>query len=132
MKAYLFDASSILNLIKKGVTEVFLQGVTINLAEYEALNAIWKEYKLLKRINEETALEYVDIVANIFKVIEKLSIEGNEEKVFKLASKENLTIYDASYISLAAENKLTLVTDDQKLKEKASKHIKAINSNQIQ
>ncbi len=128
---YLFDASAIVNLIKKGVTRIFAYGATTDLALYESLNAVWKEFKLLKRIDEETALEYVDIITKVFKAIKRISIEGNEEEIFKLASKENLSIYDTSYLHAAIKHKLTLVTDDSKLLSKASKYVKVIRSNEL-
>ncbi|RLE64713.1 MAG: DNA-binding protein, partial [Thermoprotei archaeon] len=35
------------NLVKRGIIKVFASGSTIDLALYESINAIWKEYKLL-------------------------------------------------------------------------------------
>jgi len=128
---YLFDASSIVNLIKKGLMKVFLHGVTTDLALYESLSAVWKEFKLMKRIDEETALEYIDVIAKVFKAIKKVSIEGCEKEVFKVASKESLTIYDAAYLYLAIKGKLTLVTDDQVLKDRASKYVKVVGSDEL-
>lgn len=128
---YLFDATSIVNLIKKGTVKPFSNGATINLALYESLNAIWKEYQLLKRLDENTALLFLDVISSIFNVIKLMSIKGVERKIFNLASKENLTVYDASYLYVAMENKFTLVTDDQKLRSKASKYIKVISSSEL-
>jgi predicted nucleic acid-binding protein len=128
---YLFDASSIVNLVKKGVVRVFAYGATIDLALYEALNAIWKESRLLKRIDEKTALEYVNVLSMIFKVIRKTSIEGSEDEVFKLALREGLTIYDASYLYLAIRDGLTLVTDDKRLLDKASRYVNAMHSSEL-
>ncbi len=128
---YLFDASAIVNLVKHGVTRVFEKGLTIDLARYETLNAIWKEYKILRRIDERKALELIEIISSILEIIEIKSIEGNEEKVLELAVNENLTIYDASYLFIAINNNLILVTDDNKLKEKASKYVETLNTKQL-
>jgi len=128
---YLFDASSIVNLIKKGLAKVFLHGVTTDLALYESLNAVWKEFKLMKRIDEETALEYVDVIAKVFRAIKKVGIEDCEKEVFKVASRDDLTIYDAAYLYLAIKGKLTLVTDDQILKDRASKYVKVMSSDEL-
>jgi len=128
---YLFDASSIVNLIKKGIVKPFADGVTLDLALYESLNAVWKEYRLLKRFNKETALMFIDIIGSIFSVVKVLSVRGLENEVFNLAYKEELTIYDASYLYTAMENKCTLVTDDQKLKGKALKYVKVITSSEL-
>ena len=49
---YIFDASAIVNLIKRGLTSPFTDGPTLDLAIYECLNVVWKEYKLLKKLYE--------------------------------------------------------------------------------
>jgi len=132
MKArYLFDASSIVNLIKKGTLKGFEEGVTIELALYESLNAVWKEYELLKRIDKDTFMEVIDIVSDLFKVIEMLSIRGCEREVISMALKENVTVYDASYLYIAVKHKLMLVTDDRELKRRASKYIKTLTTNEV-
>ncbi len=128
---YLFDASSIVNLVKRGLAKVFIYGETIDLALYEALNAIWKEYTLVKKIDKETALEYINILIDVFTAIEKVDIHGFEREVFDIASREKLTLYDASYLYIAIKHKLVLVTDDKELREKARKYVKVLNSREI-
>ena len=128
---YLFDASSIVNLIKKGRVKPFARGATLDLALYESLNAVWKEHLLLKKLDKDTALAFLEVIDGVFNVIEILSIRGLEREVFNLASEENVTIYDASYIYIAMKNKLTLVTDDQKLKKKSSKRVQTITSSEL-
>ena len=128
---YLFDASSIVNLVKRGILRVLGQGSTIDLARYEALNAVWKEYLLLKQIDRETMLEFADILSKIFDIIRIENIQGNEREVIELAAREKLTIYDASYLLLAIKKNLILVTDDEKLKRKASKYVKVRKTQEI-
>ena len=101
MSVYLFDASSIVNLIKEGSARVFEHGVTIDLALYEALNVVWKEFKVLGRMDEETALEYVDVLVKVFEAVETVDVKGSGRDIFDIASSEGLTIYDASYPYLA-------------------------------
>jgi len=125
---YLFDASSIVNLVKKGKVKLFINGVTIDLALYESLNAIWKEHKLLKKIDKDIAFQFIDIISDVFKVLIVIPIKGLEEEIFNLALEENLTIYDASYLYIAIKNKYTLVTDDQKLMSIASNYTNVTNS----
>ncbi|WP_232085479.1 type II toxin-antitoxin system VapC family toxin [Conexivisphaera calida] len=131
MYLYVFDASSILNLTKRGLAKIFMNGSTLNLAYYESLNAVWKEFALLKRIDEETALEYVRVLDMVFEALEKEDIEGYEMDIFRLASNEGLTVYDASYLFLAIRRRSTLVTDDDELQDKASKYVKVMSSAQI-
>ena len=64
----------------------------------------------------------------MFNVIKIMSIRGLEEEVFNLISKENTTIYDASYLYIAIRNIFILVTDDKELKNKALKYVKAVTS----
>ena len=59
------------------------------------------------------------------------SIKGFENEVFSLACKEDLTIYDASYLYASMKAQATLITDDRKLKEKASKYVKVLNTKQL-
>ena len=128
---YLFDASAILNLIKRANLKPFSQGLTLDLAIYESLNAIWKEYSLLNHIDYETAQEYINLVKNVFKILHIESINGIEEKIFELASKEKLTIYDAAYLAKSIKANYILVTDDEKLLKKASKYIRALRSKDL-
>ena len=71
-----FDASSILNLVKIGNIRAFLDGITLELALYECLNATWKEFFLLKNIDRETALEFARIVSEVIATIQVVSAGG--------------------------------------------------------
>jgi predicted nucleic acid-binding protein len=128
---YLFDASSIVNLIKRGALRPLSRGVTLDLAVYESLNAIWKEYKLLGNLDLETARLLVEVLKKVFSIMPLESIEGLEEEVFQLATKENLTVYDAAYLFIAIKNNLTLVSDDRRLLNKASGYVKTIRTTDL-
>ncbi len=117
---YLFDAGAIFNLVKKGYLKPLAVEATLDLAIYEALNAVWKEYYLSRRLDEETAKKLLSVMGRIFDVIAIANIRSEEKDVFELAVKEGLTIYDAAYLHYALRNKLLLVTDDVKLREKQS------------
>jgi len=51
------------------------------------------------------------------------NIGGIEMELYELASRERLTVYDASYLYIARRDKLTLVSDDDKLLSKASRYV---------
>lgn len=125
---YLFDASSIVNLVKRGKVKVFAAGSTLDLALYESINAVWKEYKLLKRFDKDSALEFIGIISDLFNVVNILSIRGLEREVFEIASKEKLTVYDASYLAKAKKYDFILVTDDDNLRKKALNYVKTMSS----
>ncbi|MEM3391641.1 MAG: type II toxin-antitoxin system VapC family toxin [Archaeoglobaceae archaeon] len=127
----LFDASAIVNLTKKGKLKVFLNGATLDLAIYEALNALWKEAKLLKKIDEKTALEFAEVVSKAIGAMDILSIKDFGKDIFEFACRNNLTIYDASYVYIAIKNDLELVTDDNKLGSVASKYVKVFKSAEL-
>ena len=118
---YLFDSSAVINLVKRGIVEPFAEAVTLELALYECVNAVWKEHRLLKRIDRET----------VFRVVGRVSIAGSEEGVFKLAAGEGITVYDASYVYAAMKDGLTLVTDDHALADKASKYVGVTSSSEL-
>ena len=46
----------------------------------------------------------------------------------KLAVKEDLTFYDASYLQAAYSTKSELITDDKKLRDKAAGYVKTSGS----
>ncbi len=127
---YLFDASAIVNLVKKARVRAFLEGVTLDLAIYESLNAVWKECHLLKRIDRRLADKWARLVAKVFTAMETLSVE-DVESVLDLACREGLTIYDASYLYVAMKEGYTLVSDDEKLRRTASKYLKVLRSSDL-
>ncbi len=128
---YLFDASAIVNLVKKGVIRPLADGVTLDLAFYEAINAVWKEHRLLRKLDKDVALAFVGVVGRVFEVMKVLSIKGLERGVFELAIREGLTTYDAAYAYVAMKNGFTLVTDDSALRKRISKYLKTISSSEF-
>ncbi|AOL17479.1 DNA-binding protein [Sulfolobus sp. A20] len=104
--------------MKRGTVTLLADGETLDLALYEAINAIWKEYSKLKVISKDLSKRYIRVVRRVMEVIPINIIKGLEEEVFDLASKEDLTIYDASYLLIAKRKNLVLVTDDNVLRSK--------------
>lgn len=128
---YLFDASSIINLVKRGLTTPLSEGATLDLALYECVSALWKEHLLLGVLDEELALEFIGIISDLFKVIPVYSVEGRVGEIFGLAVKEGITPYDASYLYVALENGLTLVTDDKRLLKAALKYTGVLTTSRL-
>ena len=66
------------------------------------------------------------IILSASKMIEQLRVINVEVvDTLKLAVKEGLTYYDASYLEAAHSSKSELITDEKKLREKAKKYVKA-------
>lgn len=128
----LLDASALVNLVKRGEISQLSQAQTLDLAIYEALNAVWKEHHKLKKISMETAAAFASLLQRAFNIIDKTSIEGIEEETFHIACKHGITIYDASYVAAALKRNLPLVTDDRRLAEKISGIVRTKSSREIQ
>ncbi len=134
---YLFDSSSIVNLVRKGSLKPLAAGATIDLAVYEAVNAVWKEHHLLRRVSRQAAVEWVKILAEVFNTIPVYPLSGLGElsevliSILSLAVSEGVTVYDASYIYAAKAKELTLVTDDGKLRSAAEKYVRSLSSAQL-
>jgi len=128
---YLFDSSAIVNLVKRGYLKPLSKGVTLDLAIYECLSAVWKEYFLLGRLDEEIARKLLSVLRGVFDVITIASIRESEVEVFEFAVKEGLTVYDAAYLYYAIRNKSILVTDDKKLWEKAKRYVEVAASKDL-
>ena len=120
-----------MNLIKKGSASLLSEGLTLDLAIYECLNVVWKECKLLKRLDEETASSFIEVIGDALSIIRMDSIKGSEKEIFDLVCREGLTIYDASYLYASMKMQAILITDDRKLKEKGSKYVKVLSTEQL-
>jgi len=126
----LFDSSAIINLCGEKKTDKLLNGWTLNLAFYELGNAVWKQVYLHKKITVNEANTLLDTLTEIFRKLRKPETEDALETL-KIAVKESLTYYDASYINTAIENGLTLVTDDEQLYKISKKYVKTTTSNEL-
>ncbi len=123
---YLFDASAVVNLVKRRILVPFAEGAVLSLTPYECLNAVWKESALLGRLDGETAKAFAEILIELFKLVETLDAPLME--AYELACREGMSVYDAAYVEVARERKLVLVTDDEKLARVASKYVKVLSS----
>jgi len=126
----LFDASAIINLCAEKKLNKLLEGWTLNLAFYEMGNAVWKQVHIYKTVRSDEANTVLDCLIEVFTRLKKPKTE-NALEILKIAIKEGLTYYDASYIQAAVNNGLTLVTDDEQLCKTGRKYVKTITSNEL-
>jgi len=134
---YLLDSSAIaimLGKLRERATEILKDKVTLDLANYELGNIIWKECVLKRRIDVKEAVSRAEKLAKILEIlrIEKIKSEADFKETMELAATLKLTFYDASYLYVAKSKKLTLVTDDKELNEKAKQaNIESKTVNQL-
>lgn len=132
--ALLFDASSLLTLIKElrgRAPDLLLEGSTISLAYYEVGNALWRECFLLQRIGPEEASQLLKAIFAILRAMDVTLLKDEElgNAILKLAGELKITYYDAAYITEAQRSNKILVTDDEKLiKAAESRGIKTLTS----
>lgn len=126
----LFDSSAIINLCGEKKIDKLLDGWTLNLAFYELGNAVWKQVYVHKTITVNEANTLLDPLIEVFRKLRKPETEDALETL-KIAVKESLTYYDASYINAAMENGLTLVTDDVQLYKMSKKYVNTVTSDEL-
>jgi predicted nucleic acid-binding protein len=113
--ARLFDASSLIELIKQGdgAATVAFDQYTLPLAFYEAGNSFWNDSAAQQLLSREDATAAVDYLASLREEMVVVSLtEVGATMVFETAWDEGVTYYDAAYLAAAQELNATLVTED--------------------
>ncbi len=124
---YLFDASSIVKALKE-TKLILLSGQALQwLTVYEVLNAFWKETYLMHKLSLEEASFLVNIFTELLREMVVLEPKGLEQDILQIAVSKGITVYDASYIALAAKYDLILVTEDRRLFRTARNMINVAN-----
>lgn len=83
----------------------------------EVANALWKAVKL-KRLKEEDSHEALKGLSDMNIILHELDWLQTSQ-VLDIACKLDIAIYDATYLFLADELKIKLITSDTRLYEKA-------------
>ncbi|HID91185.1 TPA: PIN domain-containing protein [Candidatus Bathyarchaeota archaeon] len=131
---YLLDASALVPLLGELGERLIAKATeerlsTTDLALYEAGNSLWKLSALVKLITLEDAAEAIDVLKGLA-ARGIIRVVGFEEldlaSTLRLACGEGVTFYDASYIAAAENVGATLVTEDRKLREAASRRVNTI------
>jgi len=137
---YLLDASALLPLVTNRGKQLIVEAsreslVTTDLAVYEACNSLWKLATLLKSISLEDAVDVATVlkeltVRNVVELIDYTKLDFSS--TLRMAHKENLTFYDASFIKVAETMGAVLVTEDEKLEEAARKSVETITYEELE
>jgi len=131
---YLLDASALLPLVTRRGKQLVVEAsrvtlVTTDLAIYEACNSLWKLSTLLKSISLEDTVDVANTLKDLAlrSLIQHINFARLDfSHTLKRAYEEQLTFYDASYVTTAESTEAILVTEDEKLRKAASKFVKTI------
>jgi len=104
-----------------GVIELSAPGVVVQ----KVANALWRAVGL-KRISEADAEEALEALNDMRIELHELSW-AQTAQALSIACDLDLTIYDASYVLLACELKVPLVTAEKTLHETAGKRFKILH-----
>jgi predicted nucleic acid-binding protein len=132
---YLLDASALVPLVTKFGKDLIARAakdwfLTTDLAIYEACNSLWKMSSLLRSISLEDGLETVSIIRELTERDTIHLIRASKVELaatLRLASEQKLTFYDASYVTIAEDQRATLVTQDRELSDVARKRVEVLS-----
>lgn len=131
---YLLDASALLPLVTKLGKELIAKAAkerlaTTDLAIYEAYSSLWKLSTLLRSISIEEAVQTATVLRDLTerRVIHLAEVGRLDlAATLRLACDEKLTFYDSSYVMAAKDDGAALVTEDERLRESAGRHVEAL------
>ena len=132
MKRHLIDASSLMLLMKTASIEAQLDYLRasslLDLTFYEVGNAIWKETCLTKFLTKNESEVLRNRMQTVLARTDRIQSDPSYfQKIFDLSESEKLSFYDSSYLFVAKEKGLVLVTEDKGLRAKAEKLVEVQN-----
>ena len=114
---YLFDASALLNLVRRLGEEslkILEENYILTLTIYEVGNALWRETRLLRRLTIDEAEAIMRAIITLIKFMQVIELQDPIE-VLRISNEIEITFYDAAYVVAALRRGLILVTDDRRL-----------------
>ena len=114
---YLFDASALLNLVRRLGEEslkILEENYILTLTIYEVGNALWRETRLLRRLSIDEAEAIMRAIITLIKFMQVIEPQDPIE-VLRMSNEIETTFYDAAYVVTALRGGLILVTDDGRL-----------------
>jgi len=91
---------------------------------------VWKQVNLYKTLSMDDAKVVLDAFMLVYNRMNKIQ-EVDPQSILMVASQEGITFYDAAYLQAAKDKKVTLVTDDKKLKQASSKYVNTVTSREV-
>lgn len=114
----LFDASALVDVILGEGGKALNIGVVfdetlLDLTMYEASNALWKIAVAQDLLSDDELQEAVDILERLnHEVRVERAAETELQQTMRVARRDGLSFYDASYLTVAERDGLSLVTED--------------------
>ena len=125
-KDRLFDASALVDLVlgiaPSGVSIEVVYGHNIlDLTMYEAGNVLWKTGVANDALTDDELEEAVGILGRLNREVtfERVT-ETGLPSTMRTARETGATFYDASYLTVAERNDLTLITEDRPQRQAAT------------
>jgi len=115
---YLLDASALvelfLSLKAEELIDMLRRCCILDLTIYEFCNALWKLARIRKQIDEETAITGAELLEKIVSgnMVEVISQWTSLKTRMRVSLKHYVNAYDISYIHIAKNCNLVLVTGD--------------------
>jgi len=136
--SYILDASVYVPLIATIGTRLLkiikeINFIILDLTIYETCNAFWKSWTKLHKISKEEAIKacrMAQFIANKLKLYHYEDLDF--EKVIEIAIDNNITVYDAAYITLGLMLNIPIASEDEDIKQVAPKYnVKVIGLNEL-
>ena len=113
----MIDASALAKFVLKepswkNLKKYLRDSVSVDHVFKEVANSIWKTYRRGFITLEDAKRKYEALKLLVENVIEIVDEREFMDRAFKIALKNNITIYDALYIALSQEKELTLLTSN--------------------
>ena len=123
------DSSAIYKVISINRLGLLSDQYTSSLAFFELGNIIWKNSVLAHIYSQKEALELLNACEM---ALDKMRVGYSDiDKIYKIATHHHISFYDASYVCLAIDFKLSLVTLDIKLSQKISSMVDILSFDQF-
>ncbi|MEM2882817.1 MAG: type II toxin-antitoxin system VapC family toxin [Candidatus Bathyarchaeia archaeon] len=129
--SFLFDASSIFEALIGENVGILSDNYTLEIARYELGNILWRSRALTKDINDGECIRLANLIKNVLKLLNVINIGCCEVEILKIAEELKMTFYDSSYVFIARERGIPLITEDEQLRRKAEGYIKVMNVEEL-
>ncbi len=128
---YFFDSSAIYALVKADKPEILARNYTSSLARYETGNILLTEISVKRTMPEVEQRSLLSLITRALNIMLIVDVKNREQAVIDIATKFNLSFYDASYVYFAKVLGAVLVTEDGKLARKVKDYLKIVTADEL-